>query len=162
MTEIAMIAAMAKDRVIGKDNKMPWHLPADLQHFKRVTMAKPIIMGRKTFQSLGRPLPGRQNIVITRSKDFDAPGCEVVYGVDEALEFVNGQPSAMIIGGAEIYRLFLPMAKRLFLTYIDIDTEGDTYFPEINEEDWKLIAQQAGELNEKNTLAHQFVELERI
>ena len=114
MAEIVLIAAMAKNRVIGKDNKMPWHLPADLKHFKRITLGKPVIMGRKTFCSLGRPLPGRQNIVITRDPGFTAEGCDVVNSLEAALEKAQATDQLMVIGGADIYRQFLPLAKRLY------------------------------------------------
>lgn len=162
MPEIIMVAAMAKNRVIGKDNAMPWHLPADLKHFKQVTMAKPIIMGRKTFASLGRPLPGRQNIIITRNADFVADGCDVVSSIDAALVKAGDVPAVMIIGGAEIYRQFLPLATCLHLTFIDLETEGDTYFPEYSEDEWRVKNRQQGELDDKNRIAHEFVELIRV
>lgn len=130
-----MIAAMANNRVIGLDNKMPWHLPGDLQHFKKVTSGKPVIMGRKTFESIGRPLPGRRNIIITRNKDYHASGIETVTTPEAALELVNDVAEVMIIGGGNIYQQFLAQAQRLYLTFIDLDVEGDTQFP-----DYKSVA----------------------
>ena len=114
-----MIAAMANNRVIGQDNKMPWHLPADLQHFKKVTMGKPVIMGRKTFESIGKPLPGRRNIVITSNEQYQYEGIEVVYSSEQALEVVSGVEEVMVIGGGNIYSQFLDKTERLYLTFID-------------------------------------------
>ncbi|SFB80077.1 type 3 dihydrofolate reductase [Pseudoalteromonas denitrificans] len=127
---ISMIAAMAKNRVIGKNNKMPWHLPADLKHFKAVTLGKPIIMGRKTFESIGRPLPGRKNIVISRDLTYKAEGIEVAATPAEALDIAGEVPEVMIIGGGHVYDVFLPLCNCLYLTHIDLDVEGDTQFPD--------------------------------
>ena len=128
-----MIAAMANNRVIGLDNKMPWHLPADLQHFKKVTTGKPVIMGRKTFESIGRPLPGRRNIIITRNSEYQAEGIETVTTPEAALELVVDVEEVMIIGGGNIYQQFLERTERLYLTFIDLDVEGDTQFPDYQE-----------------------------
>lgn len=127
--KISMITAMANGRVIGKDNKMPWHLPEDLQHFKRVTIGKPVLMGRKTFESIGRPLPGRQNIVISRDNELTIPGVIVVNSIAEALFTAWGNDELVVIGGAKLYEQMLPMADRLYLTKIDIDVGGDAFFP---------------------------------
>ena len=126
MTTISLIAAMANNRVIGKDNDMPWHMPADLAHFKKVTLGKPVIMGRKTFESIGRPLPGRTNIVITRNLDWQHDGVEVVDSPEQALAKVAGVDEVMIIGGGNIYQQFLPQAENLSLHFIDLDVDGDT------------------------------------
>ena len=126
---ISMIAAMAKDRVIGKDNQMPWHLPADFAWFKRCTMGKPVVMGRKTYESIGRPLPGRQNIVISRDDNLAIEGVTTVTSIERALEAAGEVDEVMIIGGGAIYKACLPQADKLYVTYIDAQIEGDTQFP---------------------------------
>ena len=127
---ISMIVAMAHDRVIGLDNKMPWHLPADLQHFKKTTLGKPVIMGRKTYDSIGRALPGRLNIVVSRDSSLNIAGVTCVTSVEQALAAAEGVEEVMIIGGATIYEHFLSVANRLYLTFIDLETKGDTRFPD--------------------------------
>lgn len=126
---ISMIAAMANDRVIGKDNQMPWHLPADFAWFKRCTMGKPVVMGRKTYQSIGRPLPGRQNIVISRDNQLQIDGVTTVTSIEQALAAAGEVEEVMIIGGGAIYAACLPIANRLYVTYIDANVDGDTQFP---------------------------------
>lgn len=126
---ISLIVAHDKNHVIGLNNEMPWHLPGDLAYFKKVTMGKPIIMGRNTFESIGRPLPGRQNIVITRNKQYQAAGTDVVHSLEAALELVKDEPEIMVIGGQQIFTEALPLAERLYITKIDHEFEGDTYFP---------------------------------
>lgn len=133
---IAMIAAMANNRVIGKDNQMPWHLPEDLRHFKAMTMDKPIVMGRKTFESIGRPLPGRQNIVISRQTHFTAPGITVVDSIDAAIKSAKQCDELVIIGGGQLYSTMLPKAERLYLTEINLNVEGDTFFPAWDDGSW--------------------------
>ena len=163
MTKISLIAAMAEDRVIGKDNDMPWHLPADLQHFKRVTLGKPVIMGRKTFESIGRPLPGRKNIVITRSQNWTSNGVEVVNSPDNALKLVKDAEEVMIIGGGNIYRQFLSLADTLYLTFIDLKVEGDTQFPDWKQfGSWAEIERQDFAADEKNPHPYQFVTLKKL
>ncbi len=155
-----MIAAMANNRVIGLDNKMPWHLPADLQHFKKVTTGKPVIMGRKTFESIGRPLPGRRNIIITRNSEYTAEGIEVVTTPEAALELVYAVEEVMIIGGGNIYEQFLPKAERLYLTFIDLDIKGDTQFPDYNKvANWDVREEQENLPDEKNKSSYNFVTL---
>ncbi|SHO55624.1 type 3 dihydrofolate reductase [Vibrio quintilis] len=127
---VSMIAAMANNRVIGKENQMPWHLPADFAWFKECTMGKPVIMGRKTFESIGRPLPGRRNIVISRNAGFVSDGIEVTDSLEQAFSLVQDQEEVMIIGGGSLYRMALSQASKLYLTYIHADIEGDTVFPE--------------------------------
>ncbi|MBB1275663.1 type 3 dihydrofolate reductase [Pseudoalteromonas sp. B28] len=157
---ISMIAAMANNRVIGLDNKMPWHLPADLQHFKKVTTGKPVIMGRKTFESIGRPLPGRRNIIITRNSEYTAQGIEVVTTPDAALELVATAEEVMIIGGGNIYEQFLPKAERLYLTFIDLDVKGDTQFPDYNKvANWYVKEEQENHPDDKNLSSYKFVTL---
>jgi len=150
MTILSMIVAHANDRVIGKNNDMPWHLPADLAYFKRTTLGKPIIMGRKTFQSIGRPLPGRKNIVISRDENYHAEGVEVVNSVDAALALVDDSEEVMVIGGGAIYQHCLAAAQRLYITHIDAEIDGDTYFPEYDLEVWKKVASDIRPSDEKN------------
>ncbi|KZN72914.1 type 3 dihydrofolate reductase [Pseudoalteromonas luteoviolacea] len=159
---ISMIAAMAKGRVIGDDNKMPWHLPADLQHFKKITLGKPVIMGRKTFESIGRPLPGRRNIVITRNAEYQAEGIEVASSTDEALALVDKIDEVMIIGGGNIYNQFLPLCSRLYLTYIELDVEGDTRFPDhTSVGNWVEIESEVHEPDDRNKYRYKFVTLNK-
>lgn len=149
---MALIVAAARNHVIGCNNQLPWHLPQDLQHFKSITMGKPIIMGRKTFESIGRPLPGRTNIVITRQAAWAAPGVQVAHSLASALTLVQGlQPAdeqqndeVMVIGGAEIYGHALPLATKVYLTRIAADIEGDAFFPELSAAEWQMISAVAG------------------
>ncbi|GAM55485.1 dihydrofolate reductase [Vibrio ishigakensis] len=157
---ISMIAAMAQDRVIGKDNQMPWHLPADFVWFKKCTLGKPVIMGRKTYDSIGRPLPGRQNIVISRDPELKIDGVLTTTSIDKALELVSGVDEAMIIGGGSIYESCLPLANRLYLTHIDLTVEGDTQFPDWGE-GWQQTHSESFNADEKNAYDMQFVILER-
>lgn len=158
-----MIAAMANNRVIGLDNKMPWHLPGDLQHFKKVTSGKPVIMGRKTFESIGRPLPGRRNIIITRNKDYHASGIETVTTPEAALELVNDVAEVMIIGGGNIYQQFLAQAQRLYLTFINLDVEGDTQFPDYKSvANWQIEDEMLMTPDDKNKYSYKFVTLNKI
>ena len=160
--KISLIAAMANNRVIGLNNKMPWHLPADLQHFKKITMGKPIIMGRKTFESIGRPLPGRRNIIITRNQRYTQDSCEIFHTIDDALYALQTEDEVIIIGGAQLYEEFLPKADRLYLTLIELETEGDALFPEWNESEFSLLEQESHQATEQNHHPHQFLTLDRI
>lgn len=164
---IAMIAAMARGRVIGRDNRMPWHLPADLGFFKRVTMGKPVIMGRRTFDSIGRPLPGRLNIVITRDADWRADGVTVVNGPEQALTVALQQSEAqeiMVIGGGTIYQWFLPRAQRLYITEIELQIDSwDTRFPDYQAAaEWRCVAQEHHQADERNPCDYCFKTLERV
>lgn len=125
-----MIAALANNRVIGIENRLPWRLPEDLAHFKALTLGHPVLMGRKTFESLGRPLPGRTNIVITRNPDFRPEGCQVAGSIPEAIALCRAAVELFFIGGAELYAQAIPLADRLYLTEVDIEAEGDAWFPE--------------------------------
>lgn len=156
---ISLIAALGKNRIIGNDNSIPWKLPADMKRFRELTTGKPVIMGRKTFESIGRPLPNRTNIVITTDKNYIADGCIVVHSVDEALKAAKGN-EIMIIGGAQIYRQFLPIANKMYLTFIDKNFEGDSYFPEYNKHEWKETSRE--EHADENGLGYAFVNFERI
>lgn len=158
-----MIAAMANNRVIGADNKMPWHLPADLQHFKKITTGKPIIMGRKTFESIGRPLPGRRNIVITRNTNYTVSGAEVVTTPEAALTLVKDEKEVMIIGGGNIYQQFLNYADRLYLTFIALDVEGDTQFPDyLKAANWEVQEEMLNRRDDVNEYSYKFVTLHKI
>lgn len=140
---VALVAAMAQDRVIGKDGDMPWHLPAELQHFKKVTLGKPVVMGRATYESIGRPLPKRTNIVLSRRHQqpyTDEQGVIWVNSPELALQAAGHSDEVMIIGGGHVYREFLPQAERLYLTEIDLHTAGDTHFPDFHAEgNWELV-----------------------
>jgi dihydrofolate reductase len=140
---VSLIVAMAHNRVIGRNNALPWRLPEDLKRFKAITMGHPVIMGRRTYESIGRPLPGRANIVVTRSEQFKAPGCTVVRSPQAALDACAGTDEAFVIGGADIYRAFLDRADRLLVTEIDADFEGDAYFPEFDQSQWRESARES-------------------
>jgi dihydrofolate reductase len=159
--KLSVIVAMAANRVIGHENRLPWHLPADLQHFKQITMGKPILMGRKTYESIGRPLPGRTNIVITRDKNYVAEGCVVVHSMEEALKAAADSEEVMVIGGAEFYRQALPYAVTLYLTIVEGDFEGDAFFPELDDKQWHEVERTDYQPDEKNPHAYSFVRLER-
>lgn len=149
---------MAKNRVIGKDNQMPWHLPADLKHFKAVTMGKPIIMGRKTYESIGRPLPGRQNIVVSRDPEHSVEGCDSATSFEEALVLVKNSDEVMVIGGGLLYQQTLPLANKLYLTFIDLDVAGDTLFPEFENLKLTEFNREAHKADEKNSYNYEFVD----
>jgi dihydrofolate reductase len=151
MTILSMIVAHANKRIIGKDNDMPWHLPADLAYFKKTTLGKPIIMGRKTYESIGRPLPGRQNIVISRDVNYQAVGVDCATSVEQALILAGDVEEVMVIGGGAIYRHCLPFAHRLYITHIKANIEGDTEFPEYDtDNDWPLTQSTKFSADEKN------------
>jgi dihydrofolate reductase len=137
-TRIYLIAAVAKNGVIGANGKLPWHLPEDLKHFKNLTLGHPVIMGRRTWESLGKPLPGRENIVISRKAGFEAPGASVASTIAAAVALCSGEPLAFVIGGAEIYAAALPLADGLVLTEIQKDYEGDTRFPDWDRQAWRV------------------------
>lgn len=165
---IALVVAMAENRVIGADGDLPWRLSSDLKYFKQVTMGKPIVMGRKTFQSIGRPLPGRDNIVITRNAEFAADGVQAVGDVAAALSLAHalakekGADEICIIGGGEIYRQTLPMADRVYLTEVHMEVEGDTLFPEQDPADWREVSREAREAGEKDSADFSLVVLDRV
>ena len=150
MTILSMVVATANNRVIGKDNDMPWHLPADLAYFKKTTLGKPVIMGRKTYESIGRPLPGRQNIVISRDINYKAEGVETVSSVDAALALVSEVEEVMVIGGGAIYQHCLPAADRLYITHIEAEIEGDTQFPFYDTNIWKKVSSSIRLADDKN------------
>ena len=158
---ITLIAAMGKNRAIGLDGRMPWHLPAELQHFKKVTMGKAIVMGRKTWQAIGRPLPGRQNIVVSRNSDFHAEGVDLATSIENAVN-ISESDEVMVIGGGQLYALALPLAQRMVLTLIDIEPEADTWFPEWDDKDWSRTSEIHFPIGDKNKLAYRVIELNRV
>ncbi len=168
MTILSMIVATADNNIIGKDNDMPWHLPADLAYFKKVTLGKPIIMGRKTFESIGRPLPGRRNIVISRDESYQAEGIDSVTSVEQALALVDGSDGndgaeeIMVIGGGAIYAHCLPKADRLYITHIKAAIDGDTQFPNYDDGSWKKTASDIRDCDEKNVHQLDFCVYEKI
>jgi len=164
---LSLMVAKASNRVIGRNNKLPWYLPNDLKYFKQVTFGKPVIMGRKTWDSLGKPLPGRTKIVITRQTDFQAEGAKVVATLDEAVTlaenvaFIEGQDEAVVMGGAEIYALALPKTDRLYLTEVHAEVDGDTWFPEYDTSEWKEIGREDFPAEGPNPYDYSFVVYER-
>lgn len=158
---ISFIVAMDRNRLIGRDNALPWHLPADLAHFKAITMNKPILMGRKTYASIGRPLPGRHNIVISRNPRFSAPGCSVVTSIDAALAAAGDVAEVVVIGGAQLYAELLPRAQRIYLTRIDADFDGDAWFLELDADHWQELERSDQAPDERNLYAYSFITLER-
>jgi dihydrofolate reductase len=159
---VTAVVAIAENRAIGKDNELLWHLPKDLKHFKEITKGHTIIMGRKTFDSIGKPLPHRRNIVITRSKDLEIEGAEVANAVEEALALCMDENEVFIVGGADIYKLAMPSTDRIYLTTVHESYEGDAYFPEIDYTIWKEVASERHEPDEKHAVAFTFSTLERI
>ncbi|MEO1626736.1 MAG: dihydrofolate reductase [Bacteroidota bacterium] len=149
---VSLIVATADNRVIGRDNDIPWYLPADLKYFKRTTLGHHIIMGRKCYESIGKPLPKRTNVIVTRNPLYAASGCLVVYSLEEALQLAvdNGEEEAFIIGGAQIYQLALPYVDKLYITEVDLSVEGDVYFPELDMSEWTEEWQEAHTADEKN------------
>lgn len=157
---VSSIVAISENNAIGKNNQLLWHLPADLRHFKQVTSGRSIIMGRKTFDSVGKPLPNRRNIVVTR-QDIKIEGCEVVKSVDEGLALCAGEDEVFIGGGAEIYKLTMDKTDRIYLTIVHQSFDADTFFPEIDYNVWKETAREDHQPDEKNKLPYSFITLER-
>lgn len=160
-SHLTLIAAIGRNRELGRDNRLLWHLPADLAHFKARTLGRPIVMGRKTHESIGRPLPGRLNIVISRDPDYRSEGCEVANTVDQAIDLAGDAEEIMVIGGAAIYALFLPSADTMEITEVDGQFEADAFFPEWDADAWRETASEAHAADERNALAYRFVTLER-
>ena len=164
----SMIVAMAENRVIGINNKLPWYLPNDLKYFKQVTMGKPILMGRKTFESIGKPLPGRTNIVLTRDETWQKDGVRAVNAMDQAFAVadadceINGQDEIMIIGGDQIYKTSLPLVDRIYLTQVHAEVNGDAYFPEVDWSEWKEIGREDFKAEGPNPYDYSFIVLDRI
>jgi dihydrofolate reductase len=160
-TRISIIAAVAANRVIGAGNKLPWHLPDDLRHFKHLTRGHAIITGRRNYESIGRPLPERHNIVVTRQRDFSAAGCTVVRSIAEALDAARDDPEIFVIGGGEIYRQTLPLAKRLYLTRVRASPPGDAFFPDYDPGEWCEVDRVERPADDRHAHAFSFVTLER-
>jgi len=156
----AVVAASDND-VIGRDNAMPWHLPADLAYFKRVTMGKPMVMGRKTYESIGRPLPGRRNLVLSR-RGFSAPGVESVATIEEARERVAGAAELMVIGGAEVFRLAMPYLEHVHLTRVHARIDGNVFLPPFEPHEWREVRREDHPADERNAFAMTFIELQRV
>jgi dihydrofolate reductase len=158
---ISVVAAVARNGVIGSGNQIPWRLPEDLRRFRRLTLGHAVIMGRKTFESIGNPLPERSNIVITRSREWVRPGCKAFPSFEAAMGAVEPTQKAFVIGGAEIYALALPLAGRIYLTEIDRDFAGDTTFPDFDRSQWRVISRERHELEGAGGFAYSFVEYQR-
>lgn len=159
--KISVIAAMSQNRVIGRDGSLPWHLPTDLARFKSITTGHTVIMGRKTFESVGKPLPNRRTIIITRNNDYRCAGVFIAHSLDEALDHAAHEDEIFILGGEAVYRIALPRADRLYLTIIHATIEGDTYFPNLDFDDWKLVEDERHEIDERHAYAFSFRRYER-
>jgi len=163
---LALIWAMARNRVIGRNNTLPWRLPADLRHFRIITTGHPVVMGRKTFESLGRPLPGRTNIVLTRDPAYSPKDCLVAHTIDEALALAArhvtaNAPLFFVIGGEDLYRQTLPIADRLYITLVDAEIDGDAFFPDIPLADWEETERETHAADDKNPYSYTFLTLQR-
>ncbi|MGW8425059.1 dihydrofolate reductase [Peribacillus simplex] len=158
---ISLIVAMDKNRVIGKDNKLPWKLPKELQYVKKTTMGHSLIIGRKNFESIGRALPRRRNIILTRDKNYSVEGCEIVHSTEDVFKFCENEEEIFVFGGEQIDKLFLPYANKLYVTKIDFEFEGDTFFPELDFEKWNEIYVQKGITDEENPYLYYYHIYER-
>ena len=158
---VAFLLAMDRNRAIGLRNELPWRLPADLKYVKALTMGHTLLMGRKTYESIGRPLPGRRNVILTRRADYHPAGCEVVRSVEEALSRYGAEDELFVFGGAEIFRLFLPNVERMYITLIDHEFEADTFFPEMDMGGWELVSNVQGVTDEKNPYTYYFRRYEK-
>ena len=160
---ISFVVAVSRNGVIGREGGLPWHISSDLKRFKEITMGKPVIMGRKTWESLPRkPLPGRRNIVITRQEGFSAEGAEVAATPEEALRLAGNVPEVAVIGGGEVYRLFWPLVDRLYLTEVDLDVEGDTHFPVPDPSEWREVAREVHPRGERDSASFTLRTLDRM
>jgi dihydrofolate reductase len=158
---ISIIVAIAQNNVIGNNNQLIWHIPGDLKRFKLITMGHAVVMGRKTYESIGKPLPGRKNVIISRQNNFKAEGCQVYEFFEKALESLKTEEEIFIIGGGEIYRLAMPLAHRIYLTKIHKNFPGDTFFPEINQEEWKILHEELISDDEKAGFSYSYINLDR-
>lgn len=158
---ISAICAMSENRVIGKNNQLPWHLPADLARFKKITWGHPILMGRKTHESIGRPLPGRSNVIITRNKEYKASGCIIVHSIQQAFEATKESDEIFIIGGALLYQETLPFIQRLYITQIHQQIEGDAFFPELKKEEWQEVERVDYDADINEPYSYSFIVLDR-
>lgn len=158
---ISIIAAVGQNGVIGKNGKLPWHLPADLKHFRELTTDKTVIMGRKTYESIGKPLPNRKNIIVTNQKGYQAHGCLVAHSVEEAMAETAGPNESFCIGGAEIYRQFLPVAEKIYLTKVNKNFDGDAFFPELDSKEWLEIEHSNAVKDTATDTEFEFITLQR-
>lgn len=158
---LTLVAALDRNRVIGRDGRLPWHLPADLRFFKQTTMSKPLLMGRRTWNSIGRPLPGRRMIILSRDPAYRAEGCAVAHSLDEALEIARPAAELMVIGGATLFEQTLPLAERLYLTRVEAEAPGDTWFPEWDEREWRLDWEEAHSADAQHAWPYRFQRWER-
>ena len=159
---LSIVVAMDDNRLIGSKNQLPWHLPADLAYFKKLTTGKSILMGRKTYDSIGRPLPNRRNVVITRNSNISIPGCEVVSSIDHALELTKEDPEVMVIGGASLCEQLLPKINRLYITKIDGVFEGDVFFPKYDDFNWLEVSCESHPKDSSNAYSYKFIVLDRV
>ena len=159
--QLTLIAAMSENRVIGRSGQLPWHLPADLKHFKRATLDKPILMGRLTYDSIGRPLPRRRNLVLTRRTDFSPPGVEVFSSLEAVLESLTMAPELMVIGGGQVYGQCMPVCQRMLLTVVHCHVEGDAFFPAFDTSEWSQVDRIDHDADDHNKWAYSFIELRR-
>lgn len=165
--KLASIVAQSSNRVIGRNNCLPWYLPEDLRYFKRITQGKPIVMGRKTFESIGKPLPGRTNIVLTQDKTYQQSGVKIVHSLQEALDLAEQQSiiddsdEVLIIGGAEIYRLAMSKVERIYLTQVHANIDGDAFFPQFNADDWSEVFREDFVAKDPNPFDYSFIVLDR-
>ena len=160
--KVSLIAAMDKNRVIGKENDIPWRIPKDWEYVKNTTKGHPIILGRKNLESIGRALPDRRNIILTRDKGFTFNGCEIVHSIEDVFELCKNEEEIFIFGGEQIYNLFFPYVEKMYITKIHHEFEGDTFFPEVNYEEWNEVFAQKGIKNDKNPYNYYFHVYERI
>ncbi len=158
---VSIIVVRSENGVIGRDNELPWRLSADLKHFKTTTLGKPVLMGRKTHESIGKPLPGRANIVLTRDTEFEAAGCLVAHSFEEGIAVVGDLPELMVIGGEAVYRDALRLTRRIYVTEVHTTLDGDAFFPELNTGEWEEVARDRHSADEKNEYDYSFVILER-
>ena len=158
---LSIVVAMDDNRLIGNNNQLPWHLPADLAYFKKLTTGKSILMGRKTYDSIGRPLPNRRNIVITRNSKISISGCEVVSSVEKALVLIKDEDEVMVIGGASLCEQLLPQVNRLYITKIDGEFEGDIFFPQYDDLNWRQVSCESHPKDIANAYSHHFIVLDR-
>ncbi|NIV17210.1 MAG: hypothetical protein GWN47_02110 [Woeseiaceae bacterium] len=160
--KVSMIVAASANNVIGEEGGLPWHLSEDLKRFKEITMGKPMIMGRATWESIGKALPGRRSIVLTRQADYEAEGAEVVNTPEAALELTGEADEVMIIGGGKVYEEFMPITERIYLTRVHAEIDGDTFFPELDEDEWRIVSSKPLPANDERPFSISFQTLERI
>ena len=160
--QLTAIVAMSQNRLIGKDNHLPWHLPADLRHFKALTLGKTILMGRKTYESIGRVLPGRRNVILTRNLEYQVKDALIIHSLAEVLRKFDSEEEIMVIGGSELYREILPKLKQIYITIVKTELEGDSYFPALSEKEWRQVSCEEHAADAENVYAYSFTLWERI